>query len=261
MMRFPGSPSALLAFVLVAFLRGDWFHRRPRGTLRWPRRGPGRGLPVWPRKAGETMGRSRILGALLLWGGVTTLGTPAGATVVQELTLEDMAAGADAIVLARVVRVLERVVLTDRGAVPQRIARLRVTRWLKGRGAALVEVRETGGRFGHGGGMAIAGVPRYRAGQEVLLFLERRAGHASAYRTYAMAQGTFVVRRGVPGVQDVVRRDLRDLGLAAWSQGRFRVRRREGVEEASLHDVLARIERVVRWLEPRGSSPVGGRLR
>ncbi len=203
------------------------------------------------------MTRSRILGSLLVGGGVLAVVAPARATVVQELTLEDMAADADAIVLGRVESTKGRLVQTSEGWVPQRIARIRVERWLKGRGSGRLEVRETGGPIGRGGGMAIAGVPVYRVGQEVLLFLERRADRPGSYRTYAMAQGAFLVRRGVPGVDDLVQRDLRDLGLAGWSQGRFQVHRREGVEVARLADVLARIERVVRWLTPGTGEPGG----
>ena len=179
---------------------------------------------------------------------------PASATVVQELTLEDMVADADAVVLARVERVVERAALTPRGMEPQRLATLRVERWLKGRGAERIVVRETGGSLGDGGGMRIAGTPTYRVGQEVLVFLSRHPEHARSWRTYAMAQGFFLVRRGVGGAPDVVVRSLRDLGLARWSQGRFEVVRREGVETARLDEVLARIRRVVGWL----TTPAGG---
>ncbi len=189
------------------------------------------------------MVRVALLAALSVMGA-----TPAGATVVQELTLEDMAADADVVVLARVERVVERLAATPRGMEPQRIATLRVTRWLKGRGGERLVVRETGGALGRGGGMRIVGTPTYRTGQEVLVFLVRHPEHRGSWRTYAMAQGFFVVMRGVGGVPDTVRRSLRDLGLARWSQGRFEVVRREGVETARLDEVVARIRQVAGWL-------------
>ena len=175
--------------------------------------------------------------------------TPAKATVVQELTLEDMAAGADAVVLARVERVVERVAMTRRGLQPQRIATLQVAQWLKGRGPQRIVVRETGGESGQGG-MWIAGTPVYRTGQEVLVFLARHPEFPDSWRTYAMAQGFFLVRRGVGGAPDVVLRSLGDLGLAHWSQGRFEVTRRAGLETAPLREVLHRIRQVVGWLAP-----------
>ena len=65
--------------------------------------------------------------------------------------------------------------------------------------------------------MWIDGTPRYRRGEECVVFL--RALPDGSHRTYAMAQGHFEVRPGVPGVAPAVVRDTSAIGMASWARG------------------------------------------
>ena len=155
--------------------------------------------------------RSLSLTALL-----TLLASPAAATVMVEVPLDDMARRADAIVVGRVVRSEVRVVLDPvRGAEPHTLTELRVTEWIAGAGGATVVIDELGGELA-GQGLAIAGTPVYRPGEEIVVFLERADGRL---RTFAMAQGRFEIRRGVGGVPDYVTRDLSDVAFVRWGAG------------------------------------------
>ncbi|HHH28620.1 MAG TPA: hypothetical protein ENK57_09780 [Polyangiaceae bacterium] len=139
----------------------------------------------------------------------------ANATVMVEVSLEDMARDADAIVMGRVTRTEVRVVMDPvRGAVPHTITEIEVADWILGSGGATVRVDELGGDI-QGSGLIIAGTPVYGVGEEVIVFLEQAQGRL---RTYAMAQGRFEIRRGVGGVPDHVQRDLSDITFARWGR-------------------------------------------
>lgn len=144
----------------------------------------------------------------------------AAATVMVEVPIEDMARDADAIVVGRVLSSEVRVVVDPvRGAQPHTFTEIRVQEWIVGPGGARVVIEELGGDI-QGQGLAISGTPVYRPGDEVIVFLERADGR---FRTYAMAQGRFEIRRGVGGVPDHVLRDLSDVAFARWSGGRMQV--------------------------------------
>ncbi|MCA9608932.1 MAG: hypothetical protein KC619_25190 [Myxococcales bacterium] len=147
---------------------------------------------------------------------ITLIPAAASATVMVEVPIEDMARDADAIVMGRVVSTEVRVVIDPvRGAMPHTLTQIRVAEWIAGSGGATVVVDELGGEI-QGQGLAIAGTPVYRAGEEVIVFLERADGRL---RTYAMAQGRFEIRRGIGGVPDYVTRDLSDVAFVRWSAG------------------------------------------
>ena len=169
------------------------------------------------------------------------LASPARATVMEEVALEDMVQGADAIVWARVVRTGSRLELTGDGIRVHTVSELEVFEWLSGgqegdaaRSAAAtrVLVDELGGEVA-GHHVAIEGTPEYRVGDEVVAFLRRVDG---AFRTLGMVQGLFVVRHGVPGTPDVVVRDLSNVGFAHWDGGPMHVR--EGGRDQMLLDVF-----------------------
>lgn len=144
----------------------------------------------------------------------------AAATVMVEVPIEDMARAADAIVMGRVVRTEVRVVIDPaRGAMPHTLTEIRVAEWIAGSGGATVVIDELGGEI-QGQGLAIAGTPVYRVGEEVIVFLERADGRL---RTYAMAQGRFEIRRGIGGVPDHVTRDLSDVAFVRWGAGGMHV--------------------------------------
>lgn len=144
----------------------------------------------------------------------------AHATVMVEVQIEDMIRDADVIVHGVIERSDVRLSLRAGHSEPQTITRVRVTRWLKGQGGARVVIREIGGEM-QGRGLRIDGIPRYAVGEEVVVFLTRL--ERDVYRTYGMAQGKMLVRRGVPGVPTRVVRDLEGIGFARWENGEMQI--------------------------------------
>jgi hypothetical protein len=163
---------------------------------------------------------------------VTTLAiaSPASATVMVELPLEELIQRADVIVHARVVQSRVRVEMRSGALEPQTLTTLEVLEWIAGPGGRTVQLRELGGAW-QGGGVHFEGTPEYQAGEEVIVFLERRPEAPHDLRTLAMAQGKFVVRHGVPGVPASVHRDLSGIAFASWADGQQTVRA-PGVEPA-----------------------------
>lgn len=169
--------------------------------------------------------------SLRLWGvgaavfALCTIATPAQATVMVEVPLEDMIRDADAIVIGVVERSGTRLRMTGGELEPHTITTIAVSDWLKSPGAeppGRVTIRERGGEW-QDGGRWIAGTPLYRAGEEVLLFLRKDVEMAGAFRTYGMVQGKFTVRRGVMDVPTTVIRDLETISFARWTDGQMAV--------------------------------------
>jgi hypothetical protein len=148
----------------------------------------------------------------------------ASATVVREVPIEQMTQDADAIVLGRVERTGVRMRVIEGRWVPFTVSEIRVLDALAGAARGeVIEVEEYGGIDPRTRRETrIAGSPRYRVGERVLLFLERVG--AAGFRTYGMALGCF---RVMPPDRSVgaerVRRDLGDVGLASWVSGSMQV--------------------------------------
>lgn len=167
--------------------------------------------------------RVRLLTLTALFSALGALLLPlAHATVMVAVPLEELVATSDAIVHARVARSGTRLVLGETGPgsmTPHTLSELTVIEWLAGTDVdgdpQTVTVDEIGGTYA-GGGMAIAGTPEFRVGEEVVVFLSRADGR---WRTRGMVQGLFVVRPGVPGADTVVVRDTSDVGFAHWDGG------------------------------------------
>lgn len=162
---------------------------------------------------------TRLEGAAALGAAMALLGfcAPAAqATVLVEVPIEDMAADADAIVLATVEEV--GVYLVRRGGMLEAWTRttLQVREWLAGEGGATVDVHEPGGEWLNGG-TAVAGAPRYAPGERVLVFLWRDP--QGRMRTYGMVQGRFVIQPAVRGVPETVSRDFDHVGLVQHARG------------------------------------------
>lgn len=149
---------------------------------------------------------------------VLSISSSASATVMVEVPLDEMIRTADAIVHATVLETGVRMSISEGSMVPQTITRLRVHEWIAGPGGETVELRELGGVW-QGGGLHYEGTPRYRPGEEVIVFLERRPEAPHDLRTLGMAQGKFMVRHGVPGVPSSVLRDLEGIAFARWTEG------------------------------------------
>ena len=142
----------------------------------------------------------------------------ASATVMVEVPLEDLIQQADVIVHGTVVSTAVRLEMREGALEPQTITTIRVREWIAGGGGEEVELRELGGVW-QGGGVRFDGTPEYRAGEEVVVFLERRRDEARDLRTLAMVQGKFEVRHGAPGVPSCVLRDLSGIAFARWADG------------------------------------------
>lgn len=164
-------------------------------------------------------GTSRVSTLLLTSLGLWLASATALATVMVEVPLEDMASDADAIVVGVVERVGARLVERNGQFEPHTFVSVRVREWVKGSGAETLTLHELGGEI-QGSGYRIEGTPRYTPREEVVLFLRRDGTRPSTFRTYGMAQGKFVITRGVPGVPAMVRRDLDGISFARWVEGR-----------------------------------------
>lgn len=212
------------------------------------------------------------LGALLF---LLAPAGPANATVMVEVSLEDMVRDSAYIVRGRVVDLDRELVMTNQGGVdPYTLATIEVSDWLKGAPTdnGRVVVRELGGLIGRNGelgGMWIDGTPRYHVGEEVIVFLEARPDHPSL-RTYAMSQGKFVVTHGIGGVAPTVTRDTQSIAFANWSSeqerwsGRMTISHgaRETLDLQTFVDVVRAIDRTYGTgagpLLPGSSETVGG---
>lgn len=159
------------------------------------------------------MKRTALAGLLAL------LSVPALATIMVEVPLEEMVVEGEGVVRATVIHSGTQLNLRDDGTEITTITTLRVDEWLVGQGDDQIRLREIGGETARGG-MRIAGTPRYRMGEEVVVFLDEDVdGVDRYYRTFALVQGKFTVLRGVPGMPAVVMRDADAVGFATWIDG------------------------------------------
>ena len=171
-------------------------------------------------KDGARASRREVLGAMALGGVVLAVGASAlgasvaRATVMVEVPFARLAAESDVIVHGRVLRTGSRLVIDPAGTQPHTLTELDVYEPIKGDVGDRIVIDEIGGTV-QDRGMWIEGTPRYRQGEECVLFL--RALPDGTYRTYAMAQGHFEVRPGVPGVAPSVVRDTSAIGFASWA--------------------------------------------
>lgn len=164
------------------------------------------------------MGRTRIGAVAIVAAAFSLVLVPhsADATVMVEVPLDEMARDADAIVFGTVTRSGARLELGSDGSQPWTVTEIRVREWIKGGSGERVLVHEIGGEV-QDRGMWIEGTPRYRPGEEVVVFLRRDTIHPDRFRTFGMVQGKFVVQRGVPGVPSSLWRDLDGVAFARWA--------------------------------------------
>lgn len=184
-------------------------------------------------------------------GLLTRVPTAAGATFV-ELPLWKLAAGADELVLARVIELEAHVFETEEGLVATTLIGLAVERWIEGSGPAHLHLWEEVGRRSreHGetrpseaeGEVVSSSAPKYQLGERVLAFLERDQEHR---RTYKRAQGKFSVHTSPLGLK--VARDLSEFLVVGFERGSA-VLRPGGKMVQSLEDVLAVVERTRGWM-------------
>jgi hypothetical protein len=158
--------------------------------------------------------RAVTFGALAGATGIGAFHGSARATMMVEVPFDRLVRESDAIVHGRVIRNGSRLEIDANGAQPHTSTVLEVFEPLKGSVGARLFVDEIGGTV-QGRSMWIDGTPRYRQGEECVVFL--RALPDGTFRTHAMAQGHFEVRPGVPGVAPRVVRDTSAIGFASWA--------------------------------------------
>lgn len=186
---------------------------------------------------------SRTLRTVLAAIASVAVVSTASATVMVEVPLEEMIQSADVIVHGTVVHSRVRMQVRQSALEPQTLTTIRVREWLAGSGGETVELRELGGTW-QGGGVRFEGTPEYGAGEEVVVFLERRPEAPHDLRTLAMVQGKFVVQHGVPGVPARVHRDLSGIAFARWADGRQTIEEPGGRPAMELGAFLAYVRYV-----------------
>ena len=144
----------------------------------------------------------RGLGALLLLSCLVP--RDAGATLIAPLDLRGMVSQADDIALGRVESQRARWT-ADHTAIITEVT-LRVERGMKGvRDGERITLLREGGEV-DGMGMLVRGAARFEAGEEVLVFLERRDGTPRQKRLSGAGGGAALDRRNGPG-KDAGHRD------------------------------------------------------
>ncbi len=186
---------------------------------------------------------SRTWAMVLMASASVLLASTASATVMVEVPLDEMIQRADLIVRGTVVESRVRSNVRDGALEPQTFTTIRVAEWLAGEGGETVEIRELGGTW-QGGGLRYDGTPEYAVGEEVVVFLERRPEAPNDLRTFAMVQGKFTVRHGVPGVPDSVSRDLSGIAFARWADGQQTVSAPPAEPAMELTTFLEHVRRV-----------------
>ncbi len=128
------------------------------------------------------------------------LGAATQATTIASMSLKELVSAAD--VVARV-RCLGNESRWEGGEI-WTFTRFEVLETMKGAAPPTLITRLPGGRVGH----IVATVdaaPRFRPGEEVVLFLERKA--AGDFSVTSWTQGTFRIRRGVRADEESVTQD------------------------------------------------------
>lgn len=164
--------------------------------------------------------RRRAMFAALCTVATLFVAAQASATVMVEIPFERLTSEADLIVHARVLRTGSRMTQEAGHFEPHTVSTLEVLETLRGTATGEVLIDEIGGTSQRGTTW-IAGTPRYRVHEEVVVFLRRLP--SGAYRTHGMAQGHFEVLPGVPGTAAMVARDTQTIGMAHWQNGQMSV--------------------------------------
>lgn len=166
----------------------------------------------------------RALLPLAILSSLALVALPASATVMVEIPMEELVSTSDLIVHATVLRTGTQLEPFEGHLETHTITELRPVDFLRGSGDDVVRIDEIGGTNPDGSGSWIEGTPRYRDGEEVIVFLRRLPN--GAFRTVGMEQGRFEVIHEVDasGGRTVVERDTSHVGFASWVDGHMQVR-------------------------------------
>jgi hypothetical protein len=200
----------------------------------------------------------RVALAVALTASVTVAAFPAdvGATSVVEQRVPAMAASSERVVVARVLDVrVDRVVDPKaKGAQVVTKTTLEVLRALKGPAEpSRVELRELGGTAGEGSArltQTIHGMPKWRAGEEVVVFLERT--DTGRLVVAGLSRGKYTLERRIDGTV-VVERARDDLYVV----GRHRKPDRyfAGAPESDDRMTLSQLEDLIAGRRPGVEHP------
>jgi hypothetical protein len=162
-------------------------------------------------------------------------GPAARGTTFARMSVEEMVAAADAVVHARCLGTDTR---REAGEL-WTFASFEVEETWKGVAPRLISVRLLGGRLGNLT-YRVEGVPEFRTGEEVVLFLQRtRAGD---FAITSWVQGTFRVRRDSEASGPLVMQDSSSMALFDPATQRFR---QDGERRAPLKEFRARVRELV----------------
>lgn len=132
------------------------------------------------------------------------------ATVLQLLSVEQLAQEANRVVVGRVLQVENRVMNLRGSDRPFRVARIAVESSWKGKTGQEIEVAALGGEL-HGQIWHVEGAVHLEAQEHVVLFLDALPGVNGLFRVKGMEQGHFRILDAAPGATPLVVQDLRDV--------------------------------------------------
>jgi len=145
----------------------------------------------------------------------SVLAAPAGGTVVLALSFDELAAQAGRVVVGDVTSIAPR--WSADGERIETVVEIAVQTELGSVSAGrTVRIVQPGGRIGDIG-LVVAGMPEFRVGERVLVFLDARGrdGDGTAFHAVVgLAQGKFAVLPRLGGGYDVVQQLPGDLALA-----------------------------------------------
>jgi len=170
---------------------------------------------------------------------------PLPATTLARLNLDQLARAADAV--ARV-RCTDAAGYVERGSVWTR-TQFTVIETLKGAPPSQITVRLPGGRSGHIL-VSIEAVPRFRPGEEGILFLEKLA--TGDYSVTAWALGAFRIRRNERTGDETVTQDSSAMTVFDPVSRRFV---REGIRDVPLGEFRRRLTAAIRAAATGASKP------
>ena len=172
-------------------------------------------------------------------------GIPLPATTLARLNLDQLARAADAV--ARV-RCTDAASYVERGSVATR-TQFTVIETLKGAPPSQITVRLPGGRSGHIL-VSIEAVPRFRPGEEGILFLEKLA--TGDYSVTAWALGAFRIRRNERTGEETVTQDSSAMAVFDPASRRFVT---EGIRDLPLGEFRRRLAVAIRTAAAEGGKP------
>jgi hypothetical protein len=178
-------------------------------------------------KSRRKISRQILVPLFLAFGGLPE----ARATTLVRLSLDQLAAGADAVARVRCTSAESR---WENGSI-WTVTTAEVVESMKGSLPAAISIRLPGGRNGHFTA-TVDGTPKFRAGDEAILFLsESRAG---GYTVAGWVEGTFRISRDTrAGVETVTQ----DSSAFAVFDPAARAFRREGIRRMPIEEFRAQV--------------------